>query len=130
MDRQFLVHPTLFVAFPVLFLFARNFYYFDWNVLVLPGLLAAAAGLILWLLVRRFAPSTKMAAIILSLSFLVTFSFGPVYESLFSNAGVAVNANTILLTCAGIALAASALFIKLRRFVSQLTYVMNIVGTM
>ena len=129
MDKQVIVHPALFVAFPVLFLFARNFYYFDWHVVVLPGLITAAAGLVFWLLVHRFASDTKTAAIILSLSFLVTFSFGPVYDSLFPNIGVAVDANRIVLICAGTALAAGGLFIRFRRFASQVTYVLNIVGT-
>ena len=129
MDKQVIVHPVLFVAFPALFLFASNFYYSDWQVVVLPGLVTAAAGLVFWFLAHRFASSTETAAIILSLSFIAFFSFGPLYEFWFSNVGVNEGAKRILLICAGIALAAGGLFIKFWRFSSQLTYVMNIVGT-
>ncbi len=97
MDKQVIVHPVLFVAFPALFLFASNFYYSDWQVVVLPGLVTAAAGLVFWFLAHRFASSTETAAIILSLSFIAFFSFGPLYEFWFSNVGVNEGAKRILL---------------------------------
>jgi len=70
------VHPLLVAAFPALFLYATNISQFSLDVLMVPVLVLVASAAALWALLGLALRSARKAALIVSLFFLLLFSFG------------------------------------------------------
>ena len=78
--RQVIVHPLLCAIFPVLFFFGHNLLYFDFDVLMRPLIIAAAASVLLTWLLRRPSGDLQRAGLITSTIFLTLFSHGYIYN--------------------------------------------------
>jgi hypothetical protein len=79
MKISLVIHPFLFAAFPVLFLFARNVNLFHARVVVFPLATTLCLAWLLWVVLSSVVRDKKKAGLIVSLLFLLFFS----YESLF-----------------------------------------------
>jgi hypothetical protein len=137
MKKQVVIHPVLFSLFPPLFLYAMNSGYYEFSVVVVPAGVCVALGLATWAVARMFVADRQMAAIVVSVSFSLFFSFGAVYDNL-TRAEIAAQGyggqgippgELVILICLAVVVAAAVLMIRLRRFMNEWTYLMNVVGT-
>jgi hypothetical protein len=79
MKRRLVVHPVLFAIFPSLFVLANNMDQFELSVAVTPILTAACFALCIWWLLSLALKSRTRAALIVSLFFLLFFSYDAFY---------------------------------------------------
>lgn len=137
MKKQVVVHPVLFSLFPPLFLCAMNSGYYELSVVVVPALACVVSGLLAWGIARILIGDKQVAAIVVSVAFLVLFSFGAVYDNItrariaaqgYGDQGIPPG-ELIIVVCLAVVLAAAVLMIRLRRFMNEWTYLMNVVGT-
>ncbi len=137
MKKQVVIHPILFSLFPSLFLLGVNSSYYEFAVVVAPGLTCVAIGLLAWYVARMLIRDQRVAAILVSSSFLVMFSFAAVYDSLtrarIAAQGYASHAiprgDLIIVVCLGVGMGATVLMLRLRQYMNEWTYLMNVVGT-
>ncbi len=137
MTKQVVIHPVLFALFPPLFLCAMNSGYYDLSVVAVPALVCVALGLLAWGVARALIEDKQLAAIVVSVSFLVLFSFGAVYDNItrvemeaqgYGGQGIPPG-ELIIVVCLAVVIVATFLMIRLRRFMNEWTYLMNVVGT-
>jgi hypothetical protein len=137
MKKQVVLHPVLFSLFPSLFLYAMNSGYYELSVVVVPAIVCVALGLAAWGVARMFLADKQMAAMVVSAFLLPFFSFGAVYDNL-TRAEIAAQGyggqgippgELVIMVCLAVVLAAVALMIRLKRFMNEWTYLMNVVGT-
>ena len=74
-ERTFIVHPLLFAAYPVLFLYLQNIRQFRLGVVVEPLAVLVVAAAALWGVLSLILRNTRKAGIIVSLSYFLFFSY-------------------------------------------------------
>jgi hypothetical protein len=77
--RSVVIHPFLFAAFPVLFLFAHNLHLFHVGAIVSSLLLLVGLALVLWIALTLALKSGQKAGLLISVFLVLLFS----YENLF-----------------------------------------------
>jgi hypothetical protein len=82
MRRLTAVHPLLFAVFPILSLFATNVDIVSTRELAVPILVVGAATGLLWLLIRVFVGSGQVAGIVVSIFWLLFFSYAGLQDTL------------------------------------------------
>ena len=108
--RSLIVHPILFAAFPILFLWAHNLSEgVDLGEVMGPLVLSVAIAGALWAIATRLLHDARRAALIVSVLALMFFSFGYMLQ-----ATGGANLNTALLLVAWCALAAVAVALLVR----------------
>jgi hypothetical protein len=131
--RRLALHPLLFAAFPVLYLYATNategvaFADVVWPLVLVMGVTAGVFGFA-WLAFRREAPRAGLAVSGLVVLF---FSYGHAYGAMagFTVGGFLVGRHTLLLPLWGL-LAGSVVFLAVRigRSLPRLTGALNVVA--
>jgi len=130
--RQLVLHPILFGAFPVLYLFAQNVHEgLGWSDVLAPLLVCVAAATIVmavcWLALR----DARRAGLITSAFVVLFFSYGHVYQALGGRrvAGFVVGRQALLLPLwAILAAAAVVLAVRLGGRSAALTFGLNLIA--
>ena len=78
--RVWMIHPFLFAVFPVLFVYGHNIRQFSPDVMVVPGFFLLLATALLLGVLALALRNPKKAGLVVSLSLLLFFSYGPVYR--------------------------------------------------
>jgi hypothetical protein len=134
MKKQVIIHPFLFALFPALFLFGTNSKFVDFPVVFRPALLSLAVVSIAWMALTAAVRAKRQAAIAVSLTVLGVFSFQAVSQalnSLASQQGIQglSTGHQIIVGSLALTLAGTVLCLKLRKYLEEITYLMNVVGT-
>lgn len=82
LKKPFVVHPILFAIYPVVFLFSYNVKETSPGEVVLPLLLLAGISILMWLVLGFIIRDKEKSAIIVSLAFVLFFSYGHVMNAL------------------------------------------------
>jgi hypothetical protein len=142
--RSVVVHPFLFAAFPVLFLFAHNLHLFDVGAIVGNFVILSSLALALWIALALVLKSGQKAGLLISLFLVLLFSYESFFETvrdsvarvdwlvaLFIRLGIgAAEIRAILLAVSVAVLGLGAyLLIRARRDLHNLTLVANVVGS-
>jgi hypothetical protein len=131
MKQRLVVHPVLFAIFPSLFVLANNMDQFELSVAVIPILTAACFALLIWWLLSLVLKSKTRAALIVSLFFLLFFSYEAVYmeiRSLALSAGLSrIGTRRYLLATWGMVFTAGTyLLVRTRRELDTVTSIVNV----
>lgn len=131
--RQVILHPVLFAAYPALFLYAQNFGFVNFQVILRPLAVSLVSAVVLWWLLARRMGSMARAAPLVSLGFLGFFSFGAVQEisNRLAPNGTQMEvpvADGFALSCFVLVLLASGWFLKRRSSIDPWNYIMNVVS--
>jgi hypothetical protein len=129
--HRFVIHPVLFAIFPSLFLLANNMDQFELSVAVIPILTTACFVLLIWWLLSLVLKSKTRAALIVSLFFLLLFSYEQFYEEIRSLAlrgGLSrIGTRRYLLASWGILFALGTyLVVRTRRELRTVTRIVNV----
>ncbi|MGB3904078.1 MAG: hypothetical protein WBB22_04085, partial [Anaerolineae bacterium] len=81
MKRSAVIHPFLFVAFPVLFLFAHNLNLFHVSAILGPLVIVLCIALILWMALTFLLKNSQKAGLVISLFLLPFFSYESSYDA-------------------------------------------------
>ena len=134
MQKQIIIHPFLFALFPALFLFGTNSKFVDFSVVLRPALLTLVVVSLAWMLLTVAVGAKRQAAIAVSLTVLGLFSFQAVSQainSLASQQGIEglSTGHQIILGSLALTVAGTVLCLKMRKYLEEITYLMNVVGT-
>lgn len=133
MKRNFIFHPILFAAFPILFFYAHNKTELPFEVVFLPILVSVSLALLLWLFSLLVLRSKSKAALFTSISILLFYSYGHLY-SLIKGFGIHLGSyvlgeNKILyISYALVLFALGCVLLKTRRSLGRLTGFLNLVA--
>jgi len=75
-NKPLIIHPFLFAAFPVLFLFAHNIKELEFSVIIIPITFVLFFTLLLLFLFRLILRDDQKAAVLLSFALILFFSYG------------------------------------------------------
>ena len=92
-EKQVCLHPILFAAYPVLFIYNSNFRLVDAGELARPLAVVITLTGFLWWSIRRFGKDTQKGSLFLSVGLMVLFSYGPV-SSILLRPGFRLSAGT------------------------------------
>ncbi|TKJ28064.1 MAG: hypothetical protein CEE40_12555 [Chloroflexi bacterium B3_Chlor] len=81
MTKSLVIHPFLFAVFPILFLFAYNIDQFPAAVTLLPMAVAVGVAAVFWLGLSFVLKDKRKAGFIVSLLFLLFFSYENLFEA-------------------------------------------------
>jgi len=134
MKKSLVIHPLLFAAFPVLFLFSHNIY--AWSVSEILGPLVATTSLALvsWIVLSLILGDNRKAGFIVSLFCLLFFSYGICYVEIRAFMGGVLGLSTIgthghvLLLWAVLFGLGTYSFIKTRRRLHNLTNLAHVMA--
>jgi hypothetical protein len=144
MRRLAVLHPFLFAAFPVLFLFARNLHLFGPGALVGPLVMLIGLAVLLWMALTLVLKSGQKAGLIISLFLVLLFSFESLFEAvrksvervdwltgLFIRLGVtpAGLRGFLLVVCLVVFVLVTYFLLRTRRGLHNLTLVANVVAS-
>jgi hypothetical protein len=138
MKRQVVLHPILFALYPVVFLYGRNNYLYEPWVMLSPAVVSVALAAAVWALLRLCLGDWRLAAILVSAGFVVLTSFGAILDQSarfalrkqgLMDRGISTGDMIVLASVLAVVLICVA-FVKLRRFIHEWTYLMNVMGTM
>jgi hypothetical protein len=127
------IHPLLFAAFPVLFLYARGLADFSPGVILLPLLICAALAFSMWGLARLILPTWQRAALLASLLLFLFLSYGHLHSLLgdlrLRLGPLLVGPDRVLFPACLAALAAGAVLLaRTRRSLDGMTRFANLLG--
>ena len=130
MKKTFVIHPFLFAIFPVLFLFAKNVNNYPLEVIVLPIAVTVSFALLVWLLLSLAVKNKQKAAMVVSLSILLFFSYGHFHSAIgnlnLDIGGLPLSSNKILFPVWGIFFFLGAYFsIRTRKNLYNFTKLLN-----
>ncbi len=133
MRESVILHPLLFAISPVLFLFARNMDQFPVNVIALPLAATACSALLLWALLSFLLKDWAKAGLVVSLFFVLFFSYENVYDEMRDIAvglgATRVGTREALLVSAILILALCTYFvIRTRRNLGNITQILNLMS--
>ena len=80
MKKSFVIHPFLFAIYPILFIFSHNIEQVYYIQILLPLTIVLGSTLLLLLLARLISNNYIKVAIIISVSIILFFSYGHIYE--------------------------------------------------
>jgi hypothetical protein len=134
MNKQVILHPFLFALFPSFFLFGANNGFFEFSAVLRPAVLTLVVVCVVWLASSAIVRDMRQTAIAISLTVLGLFSFQAVSDTLGqvgSKQGIqsVSTAHQIIVGSLIFALGGTVLCIRLRKYLDQITYLMNVVGT-
>lgn len=133
MKRAPVVHPFLFAVSPILFLLKHNMHLFDVSVILGPVAATTCVALVSWSVLSLALRDKKKAGLILSLFFLLFFSYESscdVIQDFMRGLGVSRvwMQRYLLLTWAILFAVAAGFMIRTRRSLRNLTNISNIVA--
>jgi hypothetical protein len=137
MKRALVIHPLLFAIFPALFLYSRNIDSFRVGTILGPIAATACLTLVSWLVLSLVLGDMRKAGLIVSLFFLLFFSYDSFLEGIedFMRGLGASRAWTrrylwryLLLTWAILFGLGTHFFVKTRRSLHNLTNIANVVA--
>lgn len=76
MKRTFIIHPFLFALFPILAFFAHNIEELSPSIIIVPSVVIIFLSVMAWVLLSAILKNTIKAALIISLSVMMFFSYG------------------------------------------------------
>lgn len=130
--RQFVVHPVLFAAFPVLYLYAHNIQEgVSLGNLLRSLMVVMGATAILFVIAWALVRNLWKAGLIVSILVFLFFSYGHIYLAVrgWRVAGILVGRNAVLgIVWIVLAVGAVVAVIRTRRRLHELTTVLNVVG--
>ena len=144
MKRSIVVHPFLFAAFPVLFLFAHNLHLFHAGAIVSSLVILVSLALALWIALTLVLKSGQKAGLLISLVLVLLFSYESIFETvrdsvarvdwlvaLFIRLGTGpAGIRAILLAVYAVILGLGVyLLLRARRDLHNLTLVARVVGS-
>ena len=129
MKKQVVVHPLLFATYPIVLLYAVNYEFFEFSIVVKPVLLSGLLALCAWWLATRVGFDRKRGAIVVSVLFLGMYSFGAFQEYVARGGEGTQVGNKIAIGVFAIAVVGVGFCLKLKRYTDQWTYLMNFMGT-
>ncbi len=134
MNRQVVIHPIVFAAYPALFYYDINFHYFDSSVLLRPLLLMVGVTTVVWYLLSKLLGSGRKAASYISLTVMLLFSYRAVADFAtregMAAAGQGLSIAQILVFGSLAAIGAGSIYLlKKRTDLGPWTYLLNVVGT-
>lgn len=119
-----IIHPLLFAAFPVLFLFARNKGALPLNVIFAPLAATAILSLTAYTLIKILLKDRKKAGLITSVFFILFFSYGHIHQFF----GIA---DPILLACfTAVFLSSTYYLVKAKDGIGFLTSLFNVTASL
>ena len=136
-SSQLVIHPVLFALYPTLFLYGNNAHLYDASVVLVPAAASLAVGLALWWILNRILKNPRASGVLVSLLFLIGSSFGPILDQVaraelakqgFADSGMGTG-DAIILACVAAGVAAVVLLVKFPSLSYQMTYAMNVIGT-
>ena len=125
------LHPLLFAFFPIIAVYSVNIGLIQLEQFILPTLLIVGSALLFFLCLKYILKNGKKAALIVSLAFIIFFSFGHVYNMLnqVSIGDTDLGSNSILLPIFAILFGiGSFLIIKTKRTLDNATSTVNIIS--
>jgi hypothetical protein len=133
MKRVPALHPFLFAAFPVLFLYDRNIREYPLDVLWAPLGIVLGIAVAAWIALSAAFRSMRKSGLVVSLFAVLFFAYGHVSpftpEVAFTFAGVEVKGAALVLAAWAIILAAGAYFTaRTRSDLKNLTHVVNAIA--
>ena len=143
MSRSVVIHPFLFAVFPILFIFAHNIDQFTVTVIFIPIIVMTCVAVVSWLALGYVLRDTRKAGLIISVFFLLFFSYENFFEGtkaligrvdwiegFLARMGVSAVAIRLFLLLASALLLAvlTYLFTKTRRSLHDLTNIANVVA--
>ena len=72
-------HPFLFAIFPILFLYANNFFQVSAEDLIITLAISTAFTITLWFIIKQFIKNKNKSGIIISLCLVLFFSYGHIF---------------------------------------------------
>ena len=144
MKRSAVIHPFLFAAFPVLFLFAHNLHLFDVSAILDAFVILVSLALALWIALTLVLKSGQKAGLLISLFLVLLFSYESFFETvrdsvaradwlvaLFIRLGIGpAGLRGVLLAVSVVIFGLGAyLLIRARRDLHNLTVVANVVAS-
>jgi tetratricopeptide (TPR) repeat protein len=118
MKKPLMIHPFLFAAYPILFLFAANMGELTWRTLVTPLAISICFSLLAWFFLRVVLKNSQKSGAIVSLFLLLFFSYGHF-------AGVIKGIQIIWPT---LFLGGIYLSLRVKREYAKLTYILNAIA--
>ena len=124
-------HPFLIAFFPIIAVYSVNIGLIQLEQFILTTLLIVGSAFLFFLCLKRILKNRKKAALIVTLSFIIFFSFGHVYNMLnqISIDDVDLGSNRILLPIFAILFGiGSFLIIKTKRTLDNVTSIVNTIS--
>ena len=124
-------HPFLIAFFPIIAIYSVNIGFIQLEQFILPTLLIVGSAFLFFLCLKYILKNGKKAALIVSLSFIIFFSFGHVYNMLnqVSIGDTDLGSNKILLPIFTILFGiGSFLIIKTKRTLDNATSIVNTIS--
>ena len=124
-------HPFLIAFFPVIAIYSVNIGFIQLEEFILPTLLIVGSAFLFFLCLKYILKNGKKAALVVSLSFIIFFSFGHVYNMLnqVSIDDTDLGSNKILLPIFTILFGiGSFLIIKTKRMLGNATSIVNAIS--
>ena len=124
-------HPFLIAFFPIIAIYSVNIGFIQLEEFILPTLLIVGSAFLFFLCLKYILKNGKKAALIVSLSFIIFFSFGHVYNMLnqVSVGDTDLGSNRILLPIFTILFGIGAfLIIKTKRALGNATSIVNAIS--
>jgi hypothetical protein len=137
MKRQVVLHPILFALYPVVFLYGKNNYLYEPWVMLAPAVVSVTLAAAVWGLLRLCLGDWRLAAILVSAGFVVLTSFGAILDQSarfalrkqgLMDRGISTGDMIVLASVLAVVVICVA-FLKLKRFIHEWTYLMNVMGT-
>ena len=129
MSKQVVLHPISISLYPTLYLFGAHYDFFEPDVIFRPALVSCGLFVGLWLAVGTLRKEYKHTAIFVSAAILLFYSFAALQEAAAKGGLDNVQAgNKIVLGIVALVVVAVVLYIKFRKYVDQVTYLLNVIG--
>lgn len=128
MRKNQIIHPLLFAILPILILYTQNINYVRVSEILLPVMVAVFFAILLWSAIDLGFKEKKKSGFIISLFFILFFSFGHIYNAIryFYIGDIKIGRAGYLLVVIGILLILATLFvIKSRGNFKQITKFLN-----
>jgi len=125
------LHPLLFAFFPIIAVYSVNIGLIQLEQFIFPTLLIVGSALLFFLCLKHILKNGKKAALIVSLAFIIFFSFGHVYNMInqVSIGDTDLGSNSILLPIFTILFGiGSFLIIKTERTLENATSIVNTIS--
>ena len=129
--KKIIIHPFLFALFHILFLFSHNVEQVFYSEILFPSALVLGITLLLILLSRLVLKDSDKAAIIISISIVLFFSYGHIYELILDQhiGNFEIGRHRFLLFAWGLLFTCIAyLTIRTRRDLQNFTSTLNVVA--
>lgn len=81
--KSIVIHPFLFAIYPILFLFSHNIKEVQLKVILIPILITVGISFVLWFLLSPLIKNKNKRGVVLSLFFIMFFSYGHLSNLLF-----------------------------------------------